>query len=210
VGFALTALGMLALDSRAPSRAREYLLEALSVVHRAGEALLIARLIEELGGLSARRNPRRAVSMAATAASLRQMLGAPASDPDSAPQDRARIEERLKAARRELGEPGFTAAWRAGQTIPVEEAIREVASVQADGVDAVPSRIHLTAREHEVAALVAQGCTNQQIAARLVFTEATAKKHVEHILAKLEFKSRAQVVAWHLAGSGPVEEIAVS
>jgi predicted ATPase/DNA-binding CsgD family transcriptional regulator/transcriptional regulator with XRE-family HTH domain len=201
IGFALTALGMLALGGRAPSRARDYLLEALTVVYRAGEALLIARLIEELGSLSARRNPVRVVTMAATASALRQKLGASASDPELSPEDHVRIEERLQVARRELGEPGFSAAWRAGQDLPVEEAIREAASVQADAVDA-PVRTHLTAREHEVAALVAQGCTNQQIAARLVFTEATAKKHVEHILAKLEFKSRAQIVAWHLASQG--------
>jgi non-specific serine/threonine protein kinase len=114
------------------------------------------------------------------------------------PKDRARIEERLHVARRELGEPGFSAAWRAAQALPVDEAIRQAASVQADGVDA-PPRTHLSAREREVAAPVAQGCTNQQIAARLVFTEATAAKRVEHILEKLEFTSRVQIPAWHSA-----------
>jgi DNA-binding CsgD family transcriptional regulator len=56
----------------------------------------------------------------------------------------------------------------------------------------------LTLREREVAALVAEGRTNQQIADQLIFTESTARKHVEHILAKLGFSSRAQIVAWHL------------
>ncbi len=45
------------------------------------------------------------------------MLGASASDPSSSPKGRARIEGWLQAARRVLGEPGFTAAWRAGQAL---------------------------------------------------------------------------------------------
>jgi non-specific serine/threonine protein kinase len=47
-----------------------------------------------------------------------------------------------------------------------------------------------------VAALVAQGLSNRQIAAALVITERTAEKHVANILAKLAFASRAQVAAW--------------
>jgi non-specific serine/threonine protein kinase len=78
----------------------------------------------------------------------------------------------------------------------VEEAISEAASVQVEGIDA-PSRTHLSSREREVAALVAQGYTNQQIAARLVFAEATAAKHVEHILEKLGFTSRVQIASWY-------------
>jgi non-specific serine/threonine protein kinase len=196
VGDTLTALGMLALDAGAPSRALDCLSEALTVAQRAGEALLIARLIEELGALSVRRNPLRAATLAGAATALRQKLGASPSDPQLTPKDRARMEERLQLARRELGDGGFAAAWRAGQAIPVEEAIREAASVEAGGVDA-PSRIHLSPREREVAALVAQGYTNQQIGARLVITEATAAKHVEHILEKLGFTSRVQIAAWH-------------
>jgi non-specific serine/threonine protein kinase len=208
VGYTLMALGVLALDTGKPSRARDFFIEALSLAQRAGEALLIARLIEELGGLSVGRQALRAAILAGAAAAQRQMLGASASDPELSPKDRSRIEGWLQDTRRELGEAGFQAAWRAGQALPVEEAIREAASAQAGDVDAAPVRKHLSPREQEVAALVAQGYTNQQIAARLVFAEATAKKHVEHILAKLEFKSRAQIVAWHLAGA--VEEISAS
>ena len=44
--------------------------------------------------------------------------------------------------------------------------------------------------------LIAQGCTNRQIAERLVISEWTADTHVRHILTKLSFRSRAQVAAW--------------
>jgi DNA-binding CsgD family transcriptional regulator len=54
----------------------------------------------------------------------------------------------------------------------------------------------LTAREREVAALIAQGLTNRQIADALVITQGTAGSHVEHILAKLGFRSRAQIAGW--------------
>lgn len=54
----------------------------------------------------------------------------------------------------------------------------------------------LTPREREVAALVAEGLTNREIAARLVIAERTATTHVVHILDKLGFRSRSQVAAW--------------
>jgi DNA-binding CsgD family transcriptional regulator len=57
----------------------------------------------------------------------------------------------------------------------------------------------LSAREAEVAALVAEGLTNRQIAERLVISERTAQNHVQHILAKLRFTRRSQIAAWSAA-----------
>jgi DNA-binding NarL/FixJ family response regulator len=54
----------------------------------------------------------------------------------------------------------------------------------------------LTAREREVAALIAQGKTSREIAALLVVSERTAEVHVSNILGKLGFSSRAQIAAW--------------
>jgi len=54
----------------------------------------------------------------------------------------------------------------------------------------------LTAREHEVAALIAQGKTSREIADLLVLSERTAEGHVSNILGKLGFASRAQIAAW--------------
>ena len=54
----------------------------------------------------------------------------------------------------------------------------------------------LTRREREVAALVAQGLTNREIAQRLFISERTAESHVEQIRSKLGFRSRVQVAAW--------------
>ena len=60
--------------------------------------------------------------------------------------------------------------------------------VQADGY-VEP----LTRREREVAALIAHGLTNEQIAQRLVLTPGTVANHVAHILMKFGAQSRVQI-----------------
>jgi pimeloyl-ACP methyl ester carboxylesterase/DNA-binding CsgD family transcriptional regulator len=54
----------------------------------------------------------------------------------------------------------------------------------------------LTARELEVAELVAEGLTNHSIARRLYVAPRTAEAHVENIRRKLQVRSRAQIAAW--------------
>jgi ATP/maltotriose-dependent transcriptional regulator MalT len=57
----------------------------------------------------------------------------------------------------------------------------------------------LTRREVEVAALVAKGASNRDIAAALVISERTAESHVQNILTKLGFSARTQIAAWAVA-----------
>lgn len=57
----------------------------------------------------------------------------------------------------------------------------------------------LTARELEVARLVATGATNRQIAAQLSISPKTVSAHVEHILTKLDAARRAEIAAWAVA-----------
>ncbi len=59
----------------------------------------------------------------------------------------------------------------------------------------------LTAREFEVAGLVAEGLTNRQIAERLVLAPKTVSAHVEHILAKLGAARRTEIAAWYTTRS---------
>jgi pimeloyl-ACP methyl ester carboxylesterase/DNA-binding CsgD family transcriptional regulator len=54
----------------------------------------------------------------------------------------------------------------------------------------------LTARELEVAGLVAEGLTNHSIAVRLSVAPRTAEAHVENIRRKLQVRSRAQIATW--------------
>jgi len=57
----------------------------------------------------------------------------------------------------------------------------------------------LTDRQLEVAALIADGRTNREIADRLGIDERSAEGHVERIRLRLGFRSRAQVAAWYAA-----------
>jgi DNA-binding CsgD family transcriptional regulator len=50
-----------------------------------------------------------------------------------------------------------------------------------------------------VAALIADGLPNREIAARLGITERSAESHVERIRDRMGFRSRAQIAAWHVA-----------
>ncbi len=54
----------------------------------------------------------------------------------------------------------------------------------------------LTAREREIAALIAHGKSNREIAGELVISEKTAERHVANILLKLGFNSRTQIGVW--------------
>jgi DNA-binding CsgD family transcriptional regulator len=57
----------------------------------------------------------------------------------------------------------------------------------------------LTAREFEVARLVAAGLTNREIAARLGLSPKTVAAHIEHILTKLGAARRTEIAAWATA-----------
>src|SRR5439155_3128097 len=96
----------------------------------------------------------------------------------------------------------FGAAWRAGRAMPIEQAIRYALSEDESvlGRKTAPpggeALVRLTARERQVAALTAQGLTDQQIANALVITRRTAENHVHHVLRKLEFRSRSDLIDW--------------
>lgn len=73
----------------------------------------------------------------------------------------------------------------------LSEQVREV-----DGPIVGPPVDTLTVREREVAALVAQGLTNIEIAARLVITPGTAANHIARIMRVLGARSRVHVAVW--------------
>jgi DNA-binding NarL/FixJ family response regulator len=59
-----------------------------------------------------------------------------------------------------------------------------------------PEATVLTRRQREIAALIANGLTNAQIASELVLTRGTVANHVEHIMNRLGFHRRAQIAVW--------------
>jgi DNA-binding NarL/FixJ family response regulator len=59
-----------------------------------------------------------------------------------------------------------------------------------------PADAGLTSRELEVAALVAEGLSNGEIAERLFISRKTASVHVSNILAKLGAANRTEIATW--------------
>jgi len=96
----------------------------------------------------------------------------------------------------------------AGRTMPLEMAVDlSLADVGAASCQArcrSDGRVHsqaegtapLSQREWEVAFLIAEGLSNNEIAERLVIAVRTAEAHVTHVLAKLALRSRSQVAVW--------------
>jgi non-specific serine/threonine protein kinase len=105
-------------------------------------------------------------------------------------------------AREALGADRYAAQYRAGAGYPLDQLIPLVIS----DADTLPqpqpeqaSADHpgpLTSREREIAALVAGGLANREVAERLVISKRTVDAHVEHIYAKLGISSRVQLVNW--------------
>ncbi|MGI8331456.1 ATP-binding protein [Actinomadura scrupuli] len=101
--------------------------------------------------------------------------------------------------RRALGSAAFHAAFRRGADLAYGDAIAyALHEHQAAGPPAGtgPQPSPLTRREIEIARLIAQGMSNKEIAGALVIAQRTAEGHVEHILNKLGFNSRAQIATW--------------
>ncbi|MEV0409186.1 tetratricopeptide repeat protein, partial [Actinoallomurus sp. NPDC050550] len=104
------------------------------------------------------------------------------------------------AVRDRLGAERFDALFREGCGMSLDRATAY--ALQEGDVPAAPFAAKgtapspLTGREMEVAKLVAKGLSNKEIAAALVVAQRTAEGHVERILRKLGFTSRAQIAAW--------------
>jgi len=103
-----------------------------------------------------------------------------------------------------LGEAAFADAFSHGQSLARDDMLG-YAFEERRGTAAPPreeAANPLTRREQQVADLIAQGLGNKDIAAALLISQRTAESHVEHILTKLGFTSRAQVAAWIAGNAG--------
>jgi non-specific serine/threonine protein kinase len=103
--------------------------------------------------------------------------------------------------RSELSDQAAHGASMMGHNMTLDEAIADVVQTAVDHPEA-PDRPRsrfgssLTAREQEIAALVARGYTNREIAATLVIAPSTAERHVANILGKLSLRTRGQIAVW--------------
>ena len=110
---------------------------------------------------------------------------------NGAPYEAAQARVELAATLTALGRTDRADA----ETATAVQALRALGAVPAAGATQV------TPREREVLALLAEGLTNREIAARLVVSEHTVHRHVTNILRKLGVPSRAAAAA-HAARAG--------
>ncbi|RMI30123.1 protein kinase [Nocardia stercoris] len=174
------------------ARAQDLLRESLGLNQRMHSLLVAALDLEVLAWIAAGTDDQRAaVLMGAAANMMRTAPGAAIYFPQM-------VEAHLdceREVRRTLGGSRFDAAWRRGRAMRISAAVA-YALDEEQPARASGGLKSLTRREREVAHLVAEGLTNKQIASRLVISQRTADGHVEHILTKLGFTSRAQIAAW--------------
>ena len=132
----------------------------------------------------------------------------------------------VAGAPRTRAEPSLRRAWTTASALGARRLLAEVEALArrarvdlapepspADGTagqdapDTALDRLGLTRREREVLALVADGCSNRQIAETLFISAKTASVHVSNILGKLGVANRAAaaVVAHRVGLTPPVE-----
>jgi non-specific serine/threonine protein kinase len=196
-GTTLGSLGWVALRRRDFKQMRELLGESLSLRQGIGDNGGMAWCLEKLAeAASLQGQPEKAAMIFGAAAALRAPIGSVID-----PADRPDYERLIAQLRSTLGDSAFEASWARGQALPLDNAIDE-ALAEPDEPIAPSQRADkekhhgLTAREREVAVLIAQGKSNREIAESLVLSERTIEGHVSNILNKLGFTARTQIAAW--------------
>jgi DNA-binding CsgD family transcriptional regulator len=152
------------------------------------DVLSVAEQAEGIAEAVRVEDPVRALTLYGGAARLRDEVQTPAGLPWS-----LWIDPGLDAARGALAAGAAEAAFQAGRALRPDAL---VALARAAGTAKKGGNGGLSKRELEVARLVTAGLTNRDIAQRLFLSERTVESHVDHILGKLDFRSRTQVAAW--------------
>ncbi|HEV2252894.1 MAG TPA: LuxR C-terminal-related transcriptional regulator [Streptosporangiaceae bacterium] len=193
----LAGLGRVAMELGATGQAREQLAGSLRLSQATGARIGVARGLEAFAALAIHEHrPELAVQLIAAASALRENAGLP-------PLPGARAERYLAPARR-LGDAAVARLWARGLALASEDAVAlaleegtgpPLSVVETYEVAAAPPS-SLTRREQQIAALIAAGHSNKDIAAELSISPTTAARHVANILAKLGFRSRTQIAAW--------------
>jgi len=173
--------------------------ESLTIARKVDDKVLIAFCLEGLASVVAAQGESAwATRIWGAVEALRDAMGVPLP-----PVERAGYERSVSAARAQLGETAFTAAWAEGRTLTVEQAFAAQRPAPAPPAKAPSYPAGLTERELEVLRLVAQGLTNAQIAEQLIVSPHTVHAHVRSIHSKLGVTSRSAVTRYafghHLA-----------
>lgn len=194
--YATTALGIQVWHHSDTQRAAELENESLEMNQALDDQIGIALNLEVLALIAATEHQyERAARLLGALKSLHRWLGISLEQYTHLSDDRAECEHQITSV---LGERAFQTLLKDGAKLSSSEAVDLALHGEPRPVP-VPRRgdtSQLTTREHEIAELVAQGKSNKAIASALTIATRTAESHVEHILIKLGFTSRAQIATW--------------
>jgi non-specific serine/threonine protein kinase len=196
----LCALGMLAAQRDDWDRTLVCYAEAAAVCRDFGDRLFASGCLEGAAAAAVVLDRAElavrlyaAVDIVRVTAGLKRI---PGDHHQVAPQDHERA---LATARVALGAERFAAAWGAGASLSLDEAIAEALALARPVAATVPGRraapVGFTARERDVLRLLVGGMTDKEIAAALGIGRRTVSSHVEAIRAKLDAPSRTAAVA---------------
>jgi DNA-binding CsgD family transcriptional regulator len=175
--------------------ARAFYEESLTIGREVGEKQRIAPYLEGLATVVAvQGDPVWAARLWGAAEAQREALGTPLP-----PVYRADYERAVAAARTELGEQFFVAAWAEGRAMTPEQTLTAQGQITLlqplpaapAPTPATPYPAGLSAREVEVLRLLATGLTDAQIAEHLVLSLHTVHAHLRSIYSKLGVTSRS-------------------
>ncbi|WP_440071044.1 ATP-binding protein [Streptosporangium sp. OZ121] len=195
--YAMMALGVGVWCQGDAPRATELEKESLRFNRSLDDLLGVGVNVEVLAWIAAADGDhRRAARLLGVLETAWQVIGAPLSGYGHLTRYHDECEERTREA---LGKQAFDTLVRQGSKMRCDEAFafaleEEAPRGEPSGEAEEPSP--LTRRETEIAKLVAQGLSNKEIASSLTIAQRTAEGHIEHIMTKLGFHSRAQIAVW--------------
>jgi len=177
--------------------ARDRYRESLTITAQLDEQQLSSRILDRIAELLVTSGlPRFAAHLLGAAAAARRAIG-----DELFPSEEAFVVETTETTRTALGDEAFAAAWDAGASLSLDEAIAEALAMDLPGEivaqtaeTAAIADLGLTAREVEVLHLVAKGWSDKEIGSALAISPNTASRHVAALRSKLDAPSRTWAV----------------
>ncbi len=185
-GHASFYLGM-TLDETDPNAAAVHYRRAVECLRSAGDTNLLLDALIGQAGLLAQRDPARALQVTAAAWIVRVRGGG-----DFQVFFRERLQRVRASCEAALGADAER-IWTDGTRLGIDDAIA-LAFGKSRRSSSGPAG--LSARELEVARLVADGLANKAVAGALHLSVRTVESHVRHVLAKVGLNNRTQLATW--------------
>ena len=174
-----------------PARAFDLHHRALAIRREHDLATYFPHSLEALGSIAAGTgSPGAAVRTLAAADAARNRIGYP-----RPPLDRPEHDNAMASLRDELGAETFRQQWTEGGALSLDQAIAAVTRGRGTRDRPNAGWSSLSPTELSVAAMVADGLPNPEIAKRMFISRSTVKTHLAHIYTKLGTSSRTELAA---------------